>query len=1003
MTMPRPAGESQTVDNLISGGVAGHGEIGDGGGGGLTVPRRTHESHQAVANYISGGHGGLGGMQGGGGGGGDRNFHGTVNNYIFGGVGGNGGSGGILGGTAGTGKGPTMNYDFAGVGSLTMNHHGNVQYQGESGLQFLHRIAACDAFHNSADRFPQPKCHPKTREEMLGHLLNWTRGIEPPLNFRDKEEISDEEEASDEEEEEASDEEDEEASDEEEASGEEEEEACPAYNHNQSSRILWLHGPAGAGKSAIAQSLCQKLEAEDRVAASFFFKRGHPSRGNARRLFTTIAYQLAARLSEVNSAISHNVINDPAVVDKSFSVQLEKLIIEPCRLSNPPSPPIIIIDGLDECESRDVQKEILFSFANCILEEPFPVYLLIASRPEPHISETFQESSLNGSHCPININQSFEDVRNYLRAEFTRIHTKHRLTMATVPSPWPSSTVINNLVKKSSGYFIYASTIIRFIDDEYSRPSKQLDIIQSLVPWDFESPFKDLDQLYIQILQGVPDRHRPHLCDILSVILNFPTRIDVQWIEALLGLEPGNVSLILRPLYSVLKLPSERDQIIDVHHASFRDFLNNKDRSSDFYVGSPTHRANLARSILKALAYKPEDPQRKHVDWEFTCIAARAEWIAFIASVTPSADFVPFLELVNPDFVFFRISDVSIERFLIWLKGIQPVPESLISRWEDYRFMHSYQTAPEHFRDDIPTEKNNRVLFSLTRPHPKSWGPSLYVIRSLHSRMNSELQTILEACRELLLRSPQLIRIFQAARQLLSHGEYLRNEGRKMELFCIRMVLDLSWDEIQECICSLRPLVTQEPRSFPTVFLFLSTLCRELGPEPIVARDLARGSIRLMHHMDGSRRDTCDVQCGRYIRSSPLSDPEILQELQQLVLPWDGFSEVKFRLNLVEFYDVVQWLKASPNSQPDLIARWQSYLTESMVRHGVSGDVLESRWRNNLKTEADFYGPPQAFEEDIIKFWERWLKSPKTVERGMRRSRRLSSSFKMPGAWVETT
>ncbi|KAJ7884798.1 hypothetical protein B0H14DRAFT_2339043, partial [Mycena olivaceomarginata] len=56
---------------------------------------------------------------------------------------------------------------------------------------------------------------------------------------------------------------------------------------------LWLHGPAGSGESAIAQSFCQNLEAGDRLGASFFFKRGHPSRGSATKLFSTIAYQLA--------------------------------------------------------------------------------------------------------------------------------------------------------------------------------------------------------------------------------------------------------------------------------------------------------------------------------------------------------------------------------------------------------------------------------------------------------------------------------------------------------------------------------------------------------------------------------------------------------------------------------------------------------------------------------------------------------------------------------------
>ncbi|KAJ7089927.1 hypothetical protein C8R44DRAFT_957740 [Mycena epipterygia] len=44
-------------------------------------------------------------------------------------------------------------------------------------LHILHRVAACDAFHNSAERYPQPKCHPETRTKMLGYLWNWTCGI----------------------------------------------------------------------------------------------------------------------------------------------------------------------------------------------------------------------------------------------------------------------------------------------------------------------------------------------------------------------------------------------------------------------------------------------------------------------------------------------------------------------------------------------------------------------------------------------------------------------------------------------------------------------------------------------------------------------------------------------------------------------------------------------------------------------------------------------------------
>jgi hypothetical protein len=85
----------------------------------------------------------------------------------------------------------------------------------------------------------------------------------------------------------------------------------------------------------------------------------------------------------------------------------------------------------------------------------------------------------------------------------------------------------------------------------------------------------------------------------------------VEEVEELLGLEPGDVSLILRPLHSLLKLDPRKNSI-QVHHASFRDFLNSQERSSIFYIGSREHQRKLAHSIFKVLSYTYEDPQKNH-------------------------------------------------------------------------------------------------------------------------------------------------------------------------------------------------------------------------------------------------------------------------------------------------------------------------------------------------------------------------------------------------------
>ncbi|KAJ7930392.1 hypothetical protein B0H13DRAFT_2264178 [Mycena leptocephala] len=272
--------------------------------------------------------------------------------------------------------------------------------------------------------------------------------------------------------------------------------------------------------------------------------------------------------------ISQSVENDPAIVDRSLSDQLQNLIIKPCRKSFLSHPLSIIIDGLDKCDGEDIQQEILDSIGKVASREQLSILFFIASRPEAHMCEAFSDTALDGFHRPMNIDQSFDDVRKYLVNQFTRIHAAHRTTMRTVPSPWPSSEIVEALLETSSGYFIYASTVVKFVDDKRFRPVDRLNIILGIKNSLSASPFNTLNQLYIQVLCGVPMDFRPQLLEILLVIVEPTFSFCVWQIEELLGLETGDVRLIMRGLHSVINVPGKHNVALTVHHASFTDFLN---------------------------------------------------------------------------------------------------------------------------------------------------------------------------------------------------------------------------------------------------------------------------------------------------------------------------------------------------------------------------------------------------------------------------------------------
>ncbi|KAJ7678029.1 hypothetical protein DFH06DRAFT_975449 [Mycena polygramma] len=378
------------------------------------------------------------------------------------------------------------------------------------------------------------------------------------------------------------------------------------------SSVLWLHGPAGAGKSAIAQSFCQQLAEEGHLGASFFFKRGDGSRGSGKRLFSTIAYQLALYLPDLKQIISQLVEDDPSILERALSTQLQKLIIEPCQHIIWSRPLVVVIDGLDECGDQSIQREILLSLGRAIHNQQLPFPLFVASRPEPHIHEIFSSGTLKDISRLLNIQQSFLDVHIYLEDELARVHREHWETMAMVPEPWPSHSILEKLTDKSSGYFVYAATVVRFIDDRDFRPTERLDMIMGIQTTESETPFAALDELYIQILSAVPASKHPRLLEILAVIAA-KFNLSALHIEQLLEFQPGDARLILRHLHSVLDIPRDAGKRISVHHASFLDFLDDPTRSGVFHIGE-LQRTNLAHHILKALSLEI-DSSTDHVAW----------------------------------------------------------------------------------------------------------------------------------------------------------------------------------------------------------------------------------------------------------------------------------------------------------------------------------------------------------------------------------------------------
>jgi hypothetical protein len=168
---------------------------------------------------------------------------------------------------------------------------------------------------------------------------------------------------------------------------------------------------------------------------------------------------------------------------------------------------------------------------------------------------------------------------------------RHFHSLEYEPRPWPSDKTVSLLRKRSGGYFIYASTVLKYIDDEnFSCVQRLEDVLNASESGSAATIFAELDKLYTQILSACPNTQL--LVRVLRGLLGDPLfwfRMPVECLEFIYNLRHGEIMQMLRHFHSVLEFITEAGilsttTVVRSHHASFLDFLFDKDRAGAYYI-----------------------------------------------------------------------------------------------------------------------------------------------------------------------------------------------------------------------------------------------------------------------------------------------------------------------------------------------------------------------------------------------------------------------------------
>lgn len=395
-------------------------------------------------------------------------------------------------------------------------------------------------------------------------------------------------------------------------------------------RIFWLRGMAGTGKSTISRTFAaashdrirlvtgEPLPSNLCLGASFFFNQYEPTRNNAKRFFTTLAWSLVRALPSLKTLVCDAIDKNPRIGDELPENQWKDLILQPILTLETqvlsPLTLVVVIDALDECKPDSDLNLILQLMSRVKDLQIIKIRLFLTSRPEAHIRRYFRRISSDLIHEAVLNKVTVSDFGSNAQNDITRFLTHELLAIQQtnqITEDWPGPKNLQMLATKADGLFIYAATVCRFLNGPNLTRSR-LDLRLKMIfdnKVTGDSPQKNLDEIYTSILRfsvlgDAVEEEKDQISSLFkkvvgSIIVLFEP-LSPKCLSVMVNTPPSIVEETLTGLHSVLAVPEKSNDTVHLLHLSFRDFLIDEKRCFDgnFCISEATaHRLLFQRSM----------------------------------------------------------------------------------------------------------------------------------------------------------------------------------------------------------------------------------------------------------------------------------------------------------------------------------------------------------------------------------------------------------------------
>jgi hypothetical protein len=391
-----------------------------------------------------------------------------------------------------------------------------------------------------------------------------------------------------------------------------------AWAHDgNASRVLWLSGMAGSGKTAVAVTLCAQLAQRGWLGGSFLIVRDDVTRMDASNVVRTLAYDLALRHPAIRTCLVRALRMHCSYATRPLAEQIQDLLAKPLAELSHESIVILVIDGLDESRrSNGILKEGMIG--HLLFYLPKHIKILLTSTPSHAIADIFRKAHLLPQVLKL------QDIPYSCVASDIGMIFGHRFHLLkedgrVSQQAWPAQRDKSCLVQATGYMFLYATTVLRYLSNDRFDPEQRLASLcktlqESATGLPSLDPLNAIDRLYEALLEdSVIDldsgQRSAELCNrvqqLLALIVVSQERMSLSCVSALIGKSETLVQRDLDALSSLLHVPPAGSMDhVSIFHSTLTGFLCNRCKDAELRVHESKEHAKVALrcfNLLKAL------------------------------------------------------------------------------------------------------------------------------------------------------------------------------------------------------------------------------------------------------------------------------------------------------------------------------------------------------------------------------------------------------------------